>query len=131
LITVGTTCFSLHNRRTNALLDHFGRLLSLEVPLDALYGIGLDGAHIVLHIADTHGLEERHERLLVHVELLRDFIHPDFAHAPRSSIDNSDPFAASTTPSPTSALHVFWRLLRTPELRFVDPEDIEESAAAA
>jgi hypothetical protein len=101
------------------------------VSLHALYGIGLDGAHIILHIADTHGLEERYKRLLIHVELLRDFIHPDFAHAPRSSIDNSDPFAASTTPSPTSALHVFWRLTCTPELRFVVLEDIDESAAAA
>jgi hypothetical protein len=105
--------------------------LSLEVSLDALDGIRLDGAHIVLHIADTHGLEERHQRLLIHVELLCDFIHPDFAHAPRSSIDNSDPLAASTAPSPTSAPLVFWRRRCAPELRFVLPEDNVESAAAA
>jgi hypothetical protein len=80
---------ALDHRGADPLLDHLGRLLPLEVPLDALDNVGLDSAHVVAHVANAHGLEERDERLLVHVELLSDLVDPDFAHAPRSNVIQS------------------------------------------
>jgi hypothetical protein len=52
---------------------------------NALDHVGFNSAHVIAHIADSHGLEERDERLLIHVELLGDFVDPNLAHAPRSA----------------------------------------------
>ncbi len=79
---------ALYDRRADPLLHHLRRLLPLEVPLDPLDDVGFDGAHVIAHVANTHGLEERDQRLLVHVELLGDLVDPDFAHAPRSTLTN-------------------------------------------
>jgi hypothetical protein len=57
--------------------------------LDPLDHVGFDSAHVIAHVAYTHGLEERNQRLLVHVELLGDLVDPDFAHAPRSNVNQS------------------------------------------
>jgi hypothetical protein len=64
--------------------------------LYALDHVSLDGAHVIAHVADSHGLKERDERLLIHVELLGDFVDPNFAHAPRSTTFKSHSAAAST-----------------------------------
>jgi hypothetical protein len=66
-------------------LNNVVGLLALEVALDAFDNVALHGAHVIANVADAHGLEERDERLLIHVQLLGDLIHPNFAHAPRST----------------------------------------------
>src|SRR6185437_17133635 len=48
-------------------------------------------AHVIAHVADAHGLEERDQRLLIHVQLLGDFVDPNLAHAPRSTFDRPTP----------------------------------------
>lgn len=58
---------ALDHRGSNPLLYDLGGLLPLEVAFDALDDVGLDSAHVVAHVADSHGLKERDQRLLVHV----------------------------------------------------------------
>ena len=66
-------------RRADALLDDVVRALLLEVALDALDGLGLDGAHVVAHVDDPDRLEQAHDLLRVEVQLLRHLVDANLA----------------------------------------------------
>ena len=118
---VRATRAALHDRRADPLLDDLGRLLPLEVALHALDHVAFDGAHVVAHVAEPHGLEERDERLLIHVELLRDLVDPNLAHAPRSSIDKPDSDSPVRTTILTGPRHIDGPVARFGAARIMAP----------
>ena len=88
-LALGTSGAPLHHAAVgaHALLDDLWSLLPLQMTLHPLDDVGLDGAHVIAHVADAHGLEERDQRLLIHVQLLGDLVDPNLTHAPRSKFD--------------------------------------------
>jgi hypothetical protein len=77
---------ALHHRGADPLFLDDRRLLSFQVSLDdALSDLLLDRAHMIAHIANPTGLEERYERLRIHIVLLGELVNPNFAHSTRST----------------------------------------------
>jgi hypothetical protein len=56
----------------------------------------LDGAHVITHIVHAIRLEERYERFLIHVVLLGELVHPNFAHSTRSTLTRLPTHTAHT-----------------------------------